>query len=124
MTHHPQLPFGTSVALTEAIAVEQALLPPGAPIGMSRFSVPAGQATPVDRHRPIELWLIRAGRGELSYEGRQMHIESGDMIYLASNASHSVHNYGPGSLDIFSIWFLDESSEPEASASERHRDLT
>lgn len=116
MSNLPKLHFRTAVALTAAIAVEEVILPEGIPIGGSRFTVPAGETTPVEKHHPVEMWLVRSGCGELSYEGRKLKIEGGEVIYLASNASHSVYNCGSQGLDIFSIWLLDGPYRPSDPA--------
>lgn len=76
-----------------------------APFKGSRFTVEPGGTSPVDTHQVQEIWMVAAGRGELSYDGRSFRVEPGDVVHFEAMKPHQLHNDGDATLVVFSVWW-------------------
>jgi mannose-6-phosphate isomerase-like protein (cupin superfamily) len=82
--------------------------PPRAPFEMSLATVEPHQATPAHSHASHELWLISAGEGNLTYDGRCLRVGPGDVVYFEPWKTHHVRNDGEAPLRLVSIWWRSE----------------
>jgi mannose-6-phosphate isomerase-like protein (cupin superfamily) len=75
------------------------------PFSCSRFIVEPFCSSPEDIHSVREIWIVMGGWGELNYDGRMVNLSLGDAVYFPPMKSHCVHNPGPVTLAIVSIWW-------------------
>jgi mannose-6-phosphate isomerase-like protein (cupin superfamily) len=85
---------------------------PMAPFKASYFIVEPGGTTEPDQHEVLEIWMIARGRGVITYDGHDIPVTKGDMVYFESNRSHIMVNDGDEDAEIFSVWWRPEVREP------------
>jgi mannose-6-phosphate isomerase-like protein (cupin superfamily) len=83
---------------------------PLAPFNASWFSIEPGGTTELDQHDVLEIWMIARGRGVITYDGNEVPVSKGDMLYFDSQHPHIMLNDGDEQVEIYSVWW-----EPAAS---------
>ncbi len=86
----------------EADAVRDAVGSP--PMQLALFTVPAGSATPLDRHEVRELWLVQRGRGLVRCGGREFEAGPGRLFALPSGEEHEFVALDED-VDVVSLWW-------------------
>ncbi|MFI9158801.1 cupin domain-containing protein [Kitasatospora aureofaciens] len=99
--------------MPSGMVVEEVAGGPGTPLAgwpfeASRFTVPPGATSELDRHRVSEVWMVRAGTGTVRSEDRSIELAAGDCVYFPSFVPHQVTNSGDGPLEVFSLWWSGE----------------
>jgi mannose-6-phosphate isomerase-like protein (cupin superfamily) len=80
---------------------------PVAPVDLSHWRLEAGADSGDDLHSVRELWLIAAGRGEMTCGGRSLDVAAGDVVSIEPHQPHRLRNTGDGPVEVFSIWWSD-----------------
>jgi mannose-6-phosphate isomerase-like protein (cupin superfamily) len=75
------------------------------PFSASRFSVPPGATSELDQHDVAEMWMVAHGKGEVLSGDQKIEVGSGDLILLPGQVPHRLHNTGPDSIEVFSVWW-------------------
>jgi mannose-6-phosphate isomerase-like protein (cupin superfamily) len=83
---------------------------PMAPFEASYFFVEPGGKTILDQHDSVEMWLIARGGGVITYDGHDIPVTKGDMVYFESQHSHTMLNDGDEKTEVFSIWWRPKAS--------------
>jgi mannose-6-phosphate isomerase-like protein (cupin superfamily) len=78
---------------------------PLAPFEVSHWSLQPGTDSGDDLHGARELWLIAAGRGEMTCGGATMQVAAGDVISIEPRQPHRLVNTGSGPVEVFSVWW-------------------
>ena len=78
---------------------------PLTPFKASLFTVGPGHRTPRDQHAVRECWLVVDGKGVLVYDGEELEIEKGNLLYFESEKPHFVQNRAEQDLIIFATWW-------------------
>ena len=64
-------------------------------------------------HSPAELYIVTNGVGVLDKSGENEEIKTGDVVYIPSNAKHSLKNHEKDTLAFYWIFPTDRFSEVE-----------
>ena len=64
-------------------------------------------------HSPAELYIVTNGVGVLDKSGENEEIKKGDVVYIPSNAKHSLKNFEKDTLAFYWIFPTDRFSEVE-----------
>ncbi len=86
------------------IELARAVVPP-APFNAAQFTVAPGVTSAADSHAVHELWIILAGEGELTYDGRRLRVRPSDVLYFEPPKPHWVFNDGAEPLAVMSVWW-------------------
>jgi mannose-6-phosphate isomerase-like protein (cupin superfamily) len=78
---------------------------PVAPFEASYWTLEHGADSGEDLHQVREIWLIAAGRGEMTCGGRTIDVAAGDAISIEPNQPHRLVNTGDGPVSVFSVWW-------------------
>jgi mannose-6-phosphate isomerase-like protein (cupin superfamily) len=78
---------------------------PVAPFELSRWSLEPGADSGDDQHGVREMWLIAAGRGEMTCGGHTIEVAAGDVVSIEPNQPHRLRNTGDGPVSVFSVWW-------------------
>lgn len=81
-----------------------------APFKASYFIVEPGGKTEPDQHEVLEMWMIARGGGVITYDGHDIPVTKGDMVYFESNRPHIMLNDGNEDAEIFSVWWRPEAN--------------
>ena len=100
---HEDIPDGMALSLYEMRRAGQ----PVAPVELSRWSLAPGADSGDDVHAVRELWLIAAGRGEMTCGGQRMEVVAGDVVSIEPHQPHRLVNTGLGLVEVFSVWWSD-----------------
>ena len=85
--------------------IELARVAPRAPFNTAQFTVEPGVTSAADSHAVHELWIILAGEGELTYDGRRLRVRPSDVVYFEPPKPHWVFNDGAEPLAVMSVWW-------------------
>lgn len=58
-----------------------------------------------DVHTVRECWMIAQGKGQLTYDGHQVKVDQGDVLFFESTKSHQIYNDGEKPLVISTVWW-------------------
>ena len=78
---------------------------PVAPFAVSHWSLERGADSGDDLHGAREMWLIAAGRGQMTCGGASTELAAGDVVSIESNQPHRVMNSGDSPFEVFSVWW-------------------
>lgn len=78
---------------------------PDWPGGLQYFDVLPGAETPLDQHESQEIWSVRAGAGELFYDGAWHALKAGDCVHFPARRPHRMRNTGSQSMSIVALWW-------------------
>lgn len=78
---------------------------PTAPLEVSHWRLSHGADSGDDLHDGRELWLIAAGRGEITAGRASMEVAAGDAILIQPNQPHRLENTGTDPVEVFSVWW-------------------
>jgi mannose-6-phosphate isomerase-like protein (cupin superfamily) len=78
---------------------------PVAPVEVSHWSLKPGADSGDDQHSVRELWLIAAGRGEMTCGGAKLDLAAGDVVSIEPNQAHRLLNTGHDPVEVFSVWW-------------------
>ena len=73
--------------------------------GVSFFLVnnEPGKGPDLHKHPYSETWIVRAGRGLFTADGREIEAGPGDILVVGPETPHKFKNLGPGRLDVVCI---------------------
>ena len=97
------IPAGMVLRLFDMPGGEQ----PVAPVEVSHWSLEPGADSGDDQHRVRELWLVAAGRGEMTCGGSRLDLAAGDVVAIEPEQAHRLRNTGDGPVEVFSVWWSD-----------------
>lgn len=100
--------------LPSGMVVEEVAGGPGTPLETwpfksSRFAVPPGATSELDRHAVAEVWMVRSGTGTVRCAETSIDMAAGDSVYFPSWVPHQVTNTGDATLEVFSLWWNEEA---------------
>jgi mannose-6-phosphate isomerase-like protein (cupin superfamily) len=78
---------------------------PVVPFEISHWSLERGADSGIDQHEVREIWLMAAGRGELTCGGVSLEASAGDVISIEPNQPHRLLNTGDDPVEVFSVWW-------------------
>ncbi len=76
-----------------------------APFKASRWTLRAGEQTDWDRHDVLEIWMVAAGSGSVWRGEQETAVAPGDVVFMPSQVPHRLHNPGPETMSLFSVWW-------------------
>ncbi|MBP6950847.1 MAG: cupin domain-containing protein [Alphaproteobacteria bacterium] len=86
-------------------------VPIAKPFQIDEITILENMSSPVDKHEVAELWSILSGTGDLTYDGKNYILKTGEWFFFEPFKEHQVVNNYREDLRILSIYWKSTKEE-------------